>query len=449
MVEAIVRDIKLLEMGLWQESDLVIEGGKIVGREAVGLSAKTEIDGAGAYCFSGAVDLHVHFNEPGRTDWEGFETGSSSAAAGGVTYVADMPLNNLPSTVNVAALEEKLAAVSKKTYVDFGLWGGVVPGNAEHLVPLAEAGVMGFKAFMSPSGNNAFDNSDQQTLRDAMQRIAPTGLRLALHAEDPDVLDAAAAALPSRESAVDWLASRPVQSEISAVSMAIELSIETGCPITIVHVSAPEVLEVIHDAQEKGVDLVCETCPHYLLLSSEEAESVGPNAKCAPPLRPPATVEAMLDMLVSHGIDTIGSDHSPSSPDLKDGKSFYDAWGGISGIQHGLPFLIDLFSLGDSERLQSLQDAFATTPADLIGLANKGRLSLGSDADFFLVEALDTQHAVKSAELLYRHPISVYLGFDLELAIRQTWLRGSPVIVDGRVVGLPRGRFIAGQAFKK
>ena len=242
-------------------------------------------------------------------------------------------LNSVPSTTNVEAFKTKLGAIGSKSYVDFGLWGGVVPGNEDELQPLAEAGVMGYKAFMSPSGVDEFNNSDGAVLRKAMEKIAPTGLRLALHAEDPAVLEPAAAALSSRETAADWLASRPIEAEISAVKIAIDLAEETGCPLMIVHVSAPEVLEVIHAAQDRGVDLTCETCPHYL-LSSEEAEAVGTNAKCAA-ASSSETVSAMLEMLVNDGIDTIGSDHSPSPPSMK-AKSFYDAWGGIAGIQHGL-----------------------------------------------------------------------------------------------------------------
>ena len=446
MADTIVRDVKVLEMGEWCDGDLVIEEGLIAGHDASGIKGKQEMDGAGAYCFPGAVDLHVHFNEPGRTDWEGFETGSAAAAAGGVAYVADMPLNSVPSTTNVEAFNTKLAAIGSKSYVDFGLWGGVVPGNEDDLQPLAEAGVMGFKAFMSPSGVDEFNNSDGSVLREAMEKIAPTGLRLALHAEDPAVLEPSAAALNARESAADWLASRPIEAEISAVKVAIDLAEETGCPLMIVHVSAPEVLEVIHAAQDRGVDLTCETCPHYLLLSSEEADAVGANAKCAPPLRPPETVSAMLEMLVNDGIDTIGSDHSPSPPSMKAGKSFYDAWGGIAGIQHGLAFLIDLFGLENPEHLQVLQYAFALMPAGQIGLETKGRLSEGAEANFFLVKPLSEQRSLPVEDLLYRHKVSAYLGFDLELAIQSSWLRGAQVTQGGEIVGSPTGKFVPGQA---
>lgn len=448
MADTVVRDVKILEMGEWRDGDLVIAEGLIVGHDAEGVFAEREVDAAGAYCFPSAVDLHVHFNEPGRTDWEGFETGSAAAVAGGVAYVADMPLNSVPSTTSIDAFNTKLDAIGANSFVDFGLWGGVVPGNEEGLQPLAEAGVMGYKAFMSPSGVDEFNNSDTETLRKAMAKIAPTGLRLALHAEDPAVLEPAAAKLSSRETAADWLASRPIESEISAVKIAIELSSETGCPITIVHVSAPEVLEVIHAAQDQGVDIVCETCPHYLLLSSEEAEAVGTNAKCAPPLRPPETVSAMLDMLVSDGIDTIGSDHSPSPPSMKAGKNFYDAWGGVAGIQHGLAFLIDLFGLENSEHLQVLQDAFATMPAGVIGLENKGRLTAGAEANFFLVDPLLEQRSVSVDDLLQRHKASAYVGFDLEIAIRSSWLRGQCVAEHGRIIAPPAGQFLPGQAYQ-
>jgi len=448
MADTVVKDVKVLEFGEWREGDLVIDEGLIAGHDASGVKAKIEVDAQGAYCFPGAVDLHVHFNEPGRTDWEGFETGSATAAAGGVAYVADMPLNSIPATTNVPAFSTKLAAIGSKSYVDFELWGGVLPGNEDDLQPLAEAGVMGYKAFMSPSGVDEFNNSNASVLRKAMEKIAPTGLRLALHAEDPGVLEPAVAALASRETAADWLASRPIDAEISAVKIAIELAEETACPLMIVHVSAPEVLEVIHEAQDRGVDLTCETCPHYLLLSSEEAEALGTNAKCAPPLRPPETVSAMLEMFVNDGIDTIGSDHSPSPPSMKAGKSFYDAWGGIAGIQHGLAFLIDLFGLDNSEHLQVLQDAFALMPAGQIGLENKGRLSAEAEANFFLVNPLAEQRSLPAEDLLCRHKVSAYLGFDLELAITSSWLRGIQVTSGGKVFGSPAGKCVPGQAFK-
>ena len=387
MVDTLIKNLNCLIDGTWRPRDLSIAGGRIEAIESsLIFSAREEVDAGGAYCLPGAVDLHVHFNEPGRTHWEGFATGSAAAAAGGVTTLAEMPLNSIPSTVSVAALEQKLGIVGSKSYVDFGLWGGVVPGNADELVPLAKAGVMGFKAFMSPSGTDDFANADVATLKEAMRRIAPTGLRLALHAEDPAVLQIAGAAQASKVTAFDWEASRPIEAEMSAVRIAIDLAEASGCPITIVHVSAPEVLELISKAKSSGIDIIAETCPHYLLLSIADADRIGTRAKCAPPLRPQVVVDGLRQALYDGLIDTVGSDHSPSSPELKEGLSFYDAWGGISGLQHGFPLTVDLGGLKDGSWMDCLQRSFATRPAALAGFSGKGGLQVGMDADFVLME---------------------------------------------------------------
>lgn len=445
MVDTIIKNVRCLNDGEWRESELGIEAGRIVemGSSVTG-AARTEIDGAGAYCFPGGVDLHVHFNEPGRTEWEGFATGSAAAAAGGITYVAEMPLNSIPSTTTVAALYAKQRAIHGKSRVDFGLWGGVVPGNADHLQALADAGVMGFKAFMSPSGTDDFENSDTATLREAMRRIAPTGLRLALHAEDPAVLRSAAIGLGHRESAADWEASRPIEAELEAVRTAIDLAGETGCPITIVHVTAAAVVDLIDQARARGVDILCETCPHYLLLTLEDAARIGPDAKCAPPLRPSQERDLLWERLWQDTIDTLGSDHSPCPPDLKSGQSFYEAWGGIAGVQHGLAGMLDAVGVDDAPRMIQLSRLFAKRPADAVGLVGKGGLAPGQDADFFLVKPLGQPGAIESGSLLTRHPCSAYVGRALGLALTDTWLRGEQIVRDGRLCGEPIGTFIKG-----
>jgi allantoinase len=445
MIDTIIKNIRCLDKGEWRESELAIEAGRVVenGCSVTGM-ARAEVDGAGAYCLPGGADLHVHFNEPGRTDWEGFATGSAAAAAGGITYVAEMPLNSIPSTTTVAALYAKQRAIHGKSWVDYGLWGGVVPGNADHLQALADAGVMGFKAFMSPSGTDDFENSDTSTLREAMWRIAPTGLRLALHAEDPAVLRSAATGRRSRESAADWEASRPIEAELKAVRTAIDLAGETGCPITIVHVTAAAVVDLIDEARLRGVDILCETCPHYLLLTLADAARIGPDAKCAPPLRPPRERDLLWERLWQNKIDTLGSDHSPCLPDLKSGQSFYEAWGGIAGVQHGLPGVLDAAGVDDAARMIQLSRLFAKRPAETVGLAGKGGLAPGQDADFFLVKQLGQPEAIESGSLLTRHPCSAYIGRRLGLALSGTWLRGEQIVRDGRLCGQRIGGFIKG-----
>lgn len=443
MFDVILRNVRILQDSKWAVFDVGIKDGFFteIATDLSGNSAK-EIDGCGDYCLPGAIDLHVHFNEPGRTHWEGFETGSAAAAAAGITYLAEMPLNSIPSTINLAALRAKLAAIEGKSYVDYGLWGGVVPGNEDELLPLAEAGVMGFKAFMSPSGTEDFDDSDIATLREAMRRIAPTGLRLALHAEDPVVLARASHRTKRKVCAYDWELSRPVEAEVSAVRIAIELAEETHCPITIVHVSSIEVLTVIQNAKRKGVDIVCETCPHYLLLSRNDADRIGPDAKCAPPLRSRSRVSALRSALFDGLVDTLGSDHSPSSPELKEGKSFYQAWGGIAGIQHGWPLVLDRLGMGDAASLETLLSLVSENPAMIVNLATKGRIEVSKHADFSLVRALPEAIPIQAESLLTRHPKSAYVSSEIGLRYMSTWLRGGPVIEDGSIVGKARGEFI-------
>lgn len=437
MHDLAIRNAKFLSGGSWQLGDLGVDEGKVSSFSPV--SAKKDIDAEGALCIPGAVDLHVHFNEPGRTHWEGFSTGSIAAAAGGTTTLVEMPLNAIPSTVTVEALETKLQAIGKQSYVDFALWGGLVPGNTNDLQPLAEAGVAGFKAFMSPSGTDDFENSDVATLRSGMKEIAKTGKLLAIHAEDPNVLDSVS--LDSKRTALDWESSRPVEAELSAVQIAVELSAETDCPIHIVHVSSPEVLKFISEAKAKGVAITCETCPHYLLLPIESADKIGPNAKCAPPLRPKTTLEGLWESLSSDLIDTIGTDHSPSPPELKTGKNFFEAWGGISGIQHGFPLLLEK-AKNKPELFQKLLQLICSQPAELLGFADKGSLQTGMDADFSLIEVRQNATPIEAADLLTRHRESAYCGIPLSLCVNETWLRGSCIQKYGKPTNPPFGKFI-------
>lgn len=444
MFDLIVRNVKVLFESKWLSVELGVKDGNFV-EIAPNISGNSykEFDGKGAFCLPGAVDLHVHFNEPGRTHWEGFRTGSAAAAAAGISFVAEMPLNSLPSTTSVDALKVKLTSINNRSYVDYGLWGGVVPGNLNCLLPLAEAGVIGFKAFMSPSGNDDFLQSGRSTLCEAMKRIASTELRLALHAEDPLVLERASNRLKRSVSAYDWDASRPVEAEISATKLAIELSIQTHCPITIVHVSSAEVLTVIENAKRQGVDIMCETCPHYILLSRADADRIGADAKCAPPLRSQARSSALEQALLSGRIDTIGSDHSPCPPDLKLGKSFFEAWGGIAGIQHGYPLLLNRYNFEKSEVIELLQQLSSQNPAEIMAIHTKGCIGLDKNADFILIEELSEDSKILEDSLLTKHCRSPYLGSPSHVKIASTWLRGQIVSLGSKLCGVPRGQFMS------
>ena len=444
MFDTIIRNVRVIKDDAWHFVDLgIIDGSFAEVSTNITGNSKNELDGDSAYCLPGSIDLHVHFNEPGRTHWEGFTTGSAAASTAGLSYLAEMPLNSIPSTISVDALNTKLAAINNKSYVDFGLWGGIVPGNINDIEPLARAGVIGFKAFMAPSGNVDFVNSDKSTLRDAMYRIAQTGLRLALHAEDPTVLDRALKRLKRTVSAFDWDAARPVEAEISATKAAIELSIETGCPITIVHVSSMEVLSVIQNAKRQGVDILCETCPHYLLLSRVDADNIGADAKCAPPLRSKARMRALEEAVFENLIDTIGSDHSPSPPEMKEDQSFFDAWGGIAGIQHGFPLLISRYGLDVLPRMKILQRLCCENPAKVVNLKSKGAIDLNKDADFTLIKELESASVIEESSLLTKHQRSAYVGAKIKVELTSSWLRGKLVSLNGKLLeNPPRGKFI-------
>lgn len=382
--------------------------------------AQVEIDLRDGYVLPGWIDAHVHFNEPGRAEWEGLATGSAALAAGGGTVFFDMPLNSSPPVLNAAAFEAKRELAQAKSRVDFGLWGGLTPDSVAHLGAMAELGAVGFKAFMCPSGLDEFLNADAATLKAGMRESARWGLPVAVHAErEPSER-------PAGRDMEAWLASRPIQLELDAIALALELAGETGCALHIVHVSCAEGIDLVNAAKRAGVDVTVETCPHYLLLSAADAIHIGAAAKCAPPLRPAETVEALREKLRSGEIDTLGSDHSPAPPEMKMGDDFFAIWGGIAGIQHGLPLLMD----------HGLVDAswISMQVADRFRLASKGGLRVGQDADFSLIRV--EPQAVTAAALLTRHAISPYVGQTARHQIVATYLRGQ------RITSTTRGQFL-------
>lgn len=444
--------------------DLIIRGGRLVTPEGVsmadlgvsegrivriaptiGESAPIEVDAAERYVFPGIIDAHVHFNEPGRVEWEGFATGSAALAAGGGTSFFDMPLNSEPPVLDAAALREKRALAEEKSCVDFALWGGLVPRNLDKLAGLRDAGAIGFKACMCPSGVENFPRVDAAALREGMKRAARLGLIVAVHAED----EALAAKFTAEQKAKEradaraWQDSRPVEVELAAIRVALELAGETGCALHVVHVSSPEGVALIDEARQQRVDVTAETCPHYLLLNDKDVARIGAAAKCAPPIRDERRRVALWRDLRAGRIQTIGSDHSPAPAALRTSPDFFENWGGVAGCQHGFELLFSAGAATAEKDLPVLAAVLARNVARRFRLeARKGLLAEGRDADFSLVE-FGPEREILADDLWTRHRLSAYIGRRSRARVTHTYVRGCAVCADGRLVNLPQGgRFL-------
>ena len=373
----------------------------------------------------GLVDCHVHINEPGRTEWEGFETATRAAAAGGVTSLVDMPLNSLPVTTTRPALEAKLAASQGKCFVDVGFWGGVVPGNAPALAALAEGGVLGCKAFLVHSGIDEFPNSTEADLREAMPVLRDAGLPLLAHAE----LDLGAEiATQDRRVYQRYLESRPAAWEDEAIALLVKLCRETRCAVHIVHLSSAASLPQLRAAKAEGLPITVETCPHYLCLEAEAIPDGATLYKCAPPIREHENREGLWRGLLDGVIDFVITDHSPCSPGLKlaEQGDFEAAWGGIASLQLGLP-AVWTEARQRGATLSALFRWLSASPARFAGLATrKGRIAVGYDADL-LVWDPDAPLRVAAEDLFFKHKVSPYLGRPLQGRVQRTLLRGSCV----------------------
>ncbi len=371
----------------------------------------------------GIVDTHVHVNEPGRTEWEGFETATRAAAAGGVTTILDMPLNSIPPTTTVAGLEAKREAAAGQSHVNVELIGGVIPGNAEDLEPLAREGVRAFKCFLSPSGVEEFPCVSEADLEIAFPMLERIGLPLMVHAEDPAFLREA----PASQRYADYLASRPVEAEHSAIRMLVRLMKQWTVPVHIVHLSSSTSLEIIRAAKSEGLRLTVETCPHYLTFASEEIRDGATEYKCAPPIRGSIERELLWDALIAGDIDLIASDHSPCPPSMKQtAGDFRQAWGGIASLQLSLAAVWT----GARARGQS-PDALArwmsAAPAALAGIADrKGKISAGYDADIVTWNP-NAAFVVDATRLEHRHDISPYDGLTLHGQVLSTYVSGNIV----------------------
>jgi allantoinase len=428
-------------------ADIGIADEKIVAIEPeLSGKARKKIDAAGLHIFPGLIDSHVHFNDPGRTDWEGIDSGSRALAAGGGTTFFDMPLNAHPPTCDTRSFDEKLIAAEEKSVTDFALWGGLVPGNFDKLEQLARRGVIGFKAFMSNSGIEDFECVDNATLKAGMKICAQLGKLVAVHAESDAITSKLASAALAKEnfSIRDYLNSRPIHAELEAIHRAIEMSRETKCALHIVHVSSGAGVALIASAQSQGVDVTAETCPHYLALTEEDVEKIGAVAKCAPPLRPKSAQDVLWRYLENGYVCTIGSDHSPSPPDMKRNYNFFKVWGGISGVQHTLPLMLTEGRVNRGIALPFISKLLSTNVAERFKIPGKGKIAVGFDADFALVDLKQT-FAVAKEDLLYRHPQSPYVGRALTGRVVRTILRGRTIYKDGKIIAKNGGKLIKPQ----
>lgn len=394
----------------------------------------------------GLVDTHVHLNEPGRADWEGFESGTRAAAAGGVTTIVEMPLNAIPATTTADSLRRKIESARGKLRADVGFWGGVVPANSAELEPMWQAGVFGFKCFLVPSGVDEFAHVTLDDLRIAMPILARLGAPLLVHAELPGPIEQAA----ELEACVAWdgrgyncyMETRPRQAENEAVAMMIGLCREFGTCTHIVHLSSSDALGMLGDARREQLPLTVETCPHYLHFASEEIPDGACQYKCAPPIRERENREALWAALAAGTIDFVATDHSPCPPDMKrlGEGDFGSAWGGIASLQLGLP-VTWTGARKHGITLGRVVEWMSTRPARLAGLARKGRIAAGCDADLVVFRPEDALE-VDPGRLFHRHQLTPYAGARLRGVVTRTWLRGRPVYSEPDKFREPTGRVL-------
>ena len=437
----LIRSRRMVLPGGVSEAAAIVRDGRIVEVGEYGLrrDADRTVDLADLPLLPGLVDSHVHVNEPGRTEWEGFASATRAALAGGVTTICDMPLNSSPVTTTVDALRAKVAAAGGQCAVDVAFWGGAVPGNAASIGPLLDAGVVGFKCFLIDSGIAEFPPLSREGLRAAMKALAASGAPMIVHAEDP-----AEVSVPAGPSYDEFVASRPPVAERRAIETVISAAAYSGARAHIVHLAAGECAALISSAKAAGIELSAETCPHYLFFAAEEVRPGHTEFKCCPPVRYAVNREALWRALGDGAIDGVVSDHSPCPPALKglgsvDGADgdFRTAWGGISSLQLGLSVIWSVarrrgFTLADVARWM------AAFPASLAGLPAKGRIAVGCDADLVAFDP-DVSWQVRGADLLHRHPVTPYEGRTLTGRVSRVWLGGVEVTPSDP----PRGRLLA------
>jgi allantoinase len=424
--------------------DEVFQGGVVVEGEQIGavvhgdlpVPAAQAIDLGGKVLLPGVVDGHVHFNEPGRTHWEGYRTGSMAAAAGGTTTFLEMPLNAIPPTINLANLEFKRQAVSQESVIDYGNWGGLVDNNLSDLEAMNAAGVIGYKAFASNSGVE-FERLNDDLIYAGLAQMRELGNLVGLHAENEYVTAYLAKQLreSGRTDRAAWYQARPPEAELEAVQRACYWAKVTGGNLHIVHVSIPDGMRAIQQAKQQGAHVTSETCPHYLFFDHQDFERIGPAAKCAPPIRSRQDVEALWECVFAGLVDIIGSDHSPCSWDEKEKglENVWKAWGGISGVQFVLPVML---SEGVNKRglpLSAVARMLSFNPARLFGLyPQKGKIQPGADADLAVVD-LDKEWTLTVDQLFNKNKFSAYVGSTFKGKVIRTIVRGRTVYQDGEI----------------
>lgn len=409
--------------GAFRPTWIGVTGGRIAAVSAEPLDGPLVELAEDEVLLPGIVDTHVHVNEPGRTEWEGFASATRAAAAGGVTTIVDMPLNSIPATITIEALLEKRSVAAPQVGVDTGFWGGAVPANLGTLAELHAGGVFGFKAFLAPSGVDEFEHLDAEQLERALEEIAGLGSLLIVHAEDPGVLDAHANDGGTGYHA--FVESRPDEAEVTAIERVIAGVRRTGARAHILHLSSAAALPALRAARAEGLPITVETCPHYLTISEEQIADGATQFKCCPPIRNDANRDALWQALVDGDIDIVVTDHSPATVELKTAGAgdFQRAWGGIAGLQTGFSAVwTEAASRGIP--LESVLGWMSRGPADLVGLHHKGRIAVGADADL-VAFAPDARFTVHAAELLHKNPVSAFDGRELRGVARRVWVRGT------------------------
>lgn len=443
MTDWVIRSRRIVTPQGLVDGSVVVRDGRIaeVAKGEVAAPGAERLDATAQVLMPAVVDCHAHINEPGRTEWEGFESATRAAAAGGIGTLVDMPLNSIPATTSLQALHTKAASAEGHCAIDYGFWGGVIPGNCGELQRMVEAGAVGFKAFLCPSGVDEFPASTRADLEEAMPILARAGVPLLVHAE----LESAVAADASGEKRAygAYLRSRPCAWENEAIKLMIDLCRRHRCRVHIVHLSSAEALADIRRAKSDGLPFTVETCPHYLTFTAEEIEAGATHFKCAPPIREAQNREELWAAVKDGTIDFIVSDHSPCTPALKklDTGDFGEAWGGIAGLQFSLP-AVWTGMRGRGMSIERLAQKMCERTADFIGLGRtKGRIARGYDADLVVFDP-DAAFSPQPSEVLHRHKLTPYSGRPLHGKVRTTLLRGERIFDEGCFPGAPSGRWV-------